>query len=210
MNVQREIMDWFTEKTDEQFQNFKDVQRGSAICSYLCDLSDKSDMKNQIQSGSTYEERHSNYELAKLLIEEIGLEFTYDIDKLSRLDKTEFIRFAQEIMSLEDDDEQIQYDQIPLQNKQDPEEDVEEMEDTGDFDFDSLFAELDADLHEKLKSIQQFQKELDEYGDERNFYFDKLVEIEKACSQYSKKDAEPVMKVLQLSSTDFAPANNDE
>ena len=210
MNVQREIMDWFTEKTDEQFQNFKDVQRGSAICSYLCDLSDKSDMKNQIQSGSTYEERHSNYELAKLLIEEIGLEFTYDIDKLSRLDKTEFIRFAQEIMSLEDDDEQIQYDQIPLQNKQDPEEDVEEMEDTGDFDFDSLFAELDADLHEKLKSIQQFQEELDEYGDERNFYFDKLVEIEKACSQYSKKDAEPVMKVLQLSSTDFAPANNDE
>lgn len=217
MSVESEIVDWFAAKTDEQIQSFKEVQRGAAICVYLCDLSEKPDLKSQIQPGTNYEERQLNYDLAKSLIEDIGLEFTYDIDKLARLDKSEFIRFAQDIMRLEEDDEQIQYDngqqkQSDMNDMNDMNDDEEEAidENMNDFDFESLFADLDSDLHQKMQEIRQFQDELDTYGSERNFYLSKLTQIEKACSRYSKKDSEPVIKVLQLSSTDFAPVSNED
>lgn len=211
MSVEREITNWLSEKTDEQIQSFKEAQRGSSICIYLCDLSEKNDLKSQIQPGMNFNERQQNYELAKSLIEDIGLDFTYDIDKLSRLDKSEFIRFAQEIMRLEEDDEQIQYDDgIQKQSDMNEEEEDAMDENMNDFDFDALFADLDADLHQKLQEIRQFQDELDTYGSERNFYLSKLTQIEEACSRYSKKDSEPVIKVLQLSSTDFAPVSNEE
>lgn len=209
MSAERDIVNWLSMKTDEQIQSFKEAQRGSAICAYLCDLSDKSDLKSQIQPGLNYDEKQQNYELAKSLIEDIGLEFTYDIDKLARSDKSEFIRFAQDIMRLEEDDEQIQYDD-GMQKQSDMNEEEEDAIDENDFDFDSLFADLDADLHQKMQEIRQFQDELDTYGLERNFYLSKLTQIEKACSRYSKKDSEPVIKVLQLSSTDFAPVSNEE
>lgn len=219
-SAEREIIKWLSVKTDEQIQSFKEAQRGSTICVYLCDLSDKPDLKSQIQSGINYDERQQNYELAKSLIEDIGLDFTYDIDKLARSDKSEFIRFAQDIMRLEEDDEQIQYDDGPQKqsdmNENEEEEAIDETEteneneNENDFDFDSLFADLDADLHQKMQEIRQFQDELDTYGSERNFYLSKLTQIEKACSRYSKKDSEPVIKVLQLSSTDFAPVSTEE
>ncbi|OHT08346.1 hypothetical protein TRFO_04984 [Tritrichomonas foetus] len=241
MNTEKEIVNWFSYKTGSQIQTFREVQRGAEICIYLCDISDNPDLKNQIQPGSSYEERQSNYELAKSLIENLGLEFTYDIDKLSRLDKSEFIRFAQEIMSLEEDDVPIQYDdqnedqnddqiedqqleddsQLRLHNQnrnqtrsyrqqQQYDDDEEEDEMINDFDFDGLFAELDEDLNQKLQNIHQFQEELDYYEVERDFYLSKLMQIEKACKKYSEDDYDAVIRVLQLSSSDFAPVDAED
>ena len=217
MSVETEIVDWFSAKAGSTIQSFKEVQRGAEICIYLCDISDNPEEKKQIQPGSSYEERLSNYELAKTLIENLGLEFTYDLNKLARLDKAEFIRFAQEIMSLEEDDEPIQYEnQTPNEENEGEVEVVDEEEEEefyDQFDFDSLFAELVADLNKDMEQIHQLQEEINEHLEERNFYLNKLLDIEKICKSTRKNKnvkSQSILKILQLTSSDFEPPEPEE
>ena len=55
----------------------------------------------------------------------------------------------------------------------------------------------------KLEKIQEMNEQMKIYGEERDFYLDKLLRIENVCKKYPQAIAEPALKILQLRSNDF-------
>ena len=191
-----EIVEWLNSQTGSRLKTLKEAQSGREVCYYLCEAADSAESQSEVTDGSNFEERKINYNLVKQLFDLLHLEFHYDIQKLAKMDKSEFVRLVTDLMSLEDDDE------------------VQETGgETSNFESDeleALLADLDANLAQKMKEVSQFQAEMAEYATERDFYLSKLLRIEKVCGDYSAEDADSVFKILGVSSNDFLPVDKSK
>ena len=181
----KEILAWLNGRTGSKLQSLKEAQTGYEICCFLCSLPETAgspELRSSIKAGTTFEERKDNFELAKDILELLQLPFAYDIQKLAKGDRAEFVRFANDVMSLDDGDESISEDN----------------------ELDSFLGELEANLEQKMREVEEFQAELNECATERDFYFNKLMRIEEACQDYPR-DADAVIQILSVSSNDFEP-----
>ena len=187
-----ELIQWLNSATGAQLSTLKEASSGMEICLALTDLANDRKAKKWIKNGKTVEERKSNFQLASTMFEHLGLAFTYDISKLSKGDRVEIRNLLQEIVSLTNEEGEGQ-------NQSDGSGEEEE------YDIDNLLSNLEDDLDQKLESAKELSQQLDEIAEERNFYFDKLLRIEKACSNYMPADADSILKILSLTSADFSP-----
>ena len=188
-----EIVDWLNSRTGSRLKSLKEAQTGKQVCYFLCETADSAETQSRVTDGATVEQRKVNYNLVKGLFDLLHLDFNYDIQKLAKMDKNEFIRLVTDLMSLEEDDET-----------------QETGGETGNFDGDeleTLLTELDANLAQKMKDVAEFQAQMTEYATERDFYLSKLLKIEKVCKKYSEADADAVIKILGVSSNDFLPVD---
>ena len=190
MENEKKFLRWLSSRNEKKIGSILEAQRGEAICRYLCSIAGLNDEIDEIKKGETVDERKSNYELAMLCYETIGIDFYFDIEKLARNDITEFQKFADELMTL------------------DGEEDTLETRDDENDEISLLLDELDMDLATKLHYANEFKKELDSYGTERDFYLSKLLKIENICSNFPQTDSKSVMDILRLSSNDFQPVKS--
>ena len=188
-----ELIQWLNNATGAQLSTLKEASSGMEICLALTDLANDRKAKKWIKNGKTVEERKSNFQLAANMFEHLGLAFTYDVNKLSKGDRVEIRNLLQEIVGLTNEEGEPQ-------NQSD---DGAEEED--EYDIDNLLSNLEDDLDQKLESAKELSQQLDEIAEERNFYFDKLLRIEKACSNYMPADADSILKILSLTSADFSP-----
>ena len=186
----KEILAWLNGRTGSEIQSLKQAQTGYEICCFLCNLPEtvgSPELRSSIKRGATFDERKENFELAKDILELLQLPFVYDIQKLAKGDRAEFVRFAIDVMSLDDGDESI----------------------SDDNELDSFLDELEANLDDKMRQVEAFQAELNECARERDFYFSKLRLIENVCEPY-EKDADAVIQILSVSSNDFEPVPEPE
>ncbi|KAH0792815.1 hypothetical protein GPJ56_003293 [Histomonas meleagridis] len=191
MENEKKFLRWLSNRNGKRIGSILEAQKGEAICRYLCKIAGLNDEIDEIKKGETDDERKSNYELAMLCYETIGIDFYFDIEKLSRNDITEFKKFAEELMTLDEE-----------------EEDTLGIGDDENDEISILLDELDMDLANKLNEAIEFKKELDSYGTERDFYLSKLLKIESICSNFSQTDSKSVMDILRLSSNDFQPVKS--
>lgn len=176
----KDIVEWLNNRTGSNLRSLKEAQTCKEICYFLADSMEE--YHPLIQSGVTLEERTANFELARELFEHYELKFAYDIQKLAKGERAEFMRFAIDVMSLDADNSASEGNNL-----------------------DDLLAELEANLDQKMKEVEDFKAELDECATERNFYLSKLTRIEKICDEYPEKDADAVIQILSVSSNDFQP-----
>lgn len=191
-----EIVEWLNSRTGSRLKTLKEAQSGREVCYYLCEAADSAESQSQVTDGTNFEERKINYTLVKQLFDLLHIPFRYDIQKLAKMDKSEFVRLVTDLMALDDDDV-VQ------------ETGGETSAFEGD-ELEALLADLEANLAQKMKDVTQFQEEMAEYATERDFYLSKLLKIEKVCADYPAEDADSVFKILGVSSNDFLPVDKSK
>ena len=187
-----DLIQWLNNTTGSQISTIKEASSGMEICLALTDLANDRKAKKWIKNGKTLDERKNNFQLASSMFEQLGIAFNYDINKLAKGDRAEIRTLLQEIVSLTNEEDENQN------------ESHEDADDNG-IDIDGLIASLEEDLDQKLEAAKELSQQLDEVAEERNFYFDKLLKIEKACASYMPADADSILQILALSSGDFPP-----
>jgi hypothetical protein len=188
------VIGWLNSRTGSRLRNIREAQSGAAICRFLCSVTDSPEMISRIQQGTTLEERTANYRLIKELFEILKFDFNYDIDALANQNRMAFLDLATDLISLEEDNE----------TRGDTTDDTDGFGD----ELEALLGELESNLAGKLQDLGDLQTELKDLALERDFYFSKLLRMEKVCKKYTASDIQHVVTILRLSSQEFDPVND--
>jgi hypothetical protein len=184
MSRPADVLAWLRSRTHARLKDVREAQTGFEVCHALLALAGRPDLEPLVTQGATVEDRIANYRIVKQLFEALGRPFGFDIDLLATQRGGEFMRLMAEVMALEDDSQRS----------------------ADDDRVDALIAGLEADLEAKLQALTDLQAEMREVATERDFYFSKLLRIEKICRKYSPDDCEAVVSILKMAGAEFAPA----
>jgi hypothetical protein len=188
------VLEWLNSNAGSRVRSIREAQSGAALCRLVCNLTDSPEMISRIQRGTTLEERPANFRLIQELIEVLKLGFDYDVDALANGNRMEFLALVRDLMSLEEDNE--------------PHGDNTDDTDGFGDELETLLSDLETNLAGKLQDLAEFQAELKDLALERDFYFSKLLRMEKICKKYAADDVRHVVAILTLSNAEFEPVNS--
>jgi uncharacterized hydantoinase/oxoprolinase family protein len=187
------VLEWLSSRTGSRVKTLREAQTGVAISRFLCQFAESPKSLALIQRGSTLEERKSNYQLIQKFFGVLKFDFHYDVDALADYNRAEFFSLVNDLSAFVEENE-IHADT------------TDDTDGFGD-DLEALISELESNLATKLEDLTESQAELKDLAIERDFYFSKLLRMEKVCKKYSPNDYEHVVKILSLTSPEFAPVD---
>lgn len=77
------------------------------------------------------------------------------------------------------------------------------VEDLYALDTDLMLDKLETDLKTRLKELINFKEKMKQVAEERDFYFEKLLEVERESHKYPDDDIGPIQKALSASKAQF-------
>ena len=180
MSNQTELIDWLNSQVDGydiKANSLQDLADGQEICLFLTLLANP-ESTSKISKGNTQYDFSKNFRLAKTLFGLLGKEFDFEIQKLTQGDEDELLNLLSTLPSLTESEEMT---------------------------LDDLIIRLENDLSQKLQEMKEFRQQMDKVAAERDFYFDKLLRIEKAShsDSYKASSASAVWEYLEVSPLDF-------
>lgn len=156
-----ELVDWINQMASSSLKTIDDAYTGKELLFILIKLTDNNDAISQIKEGHTSLERNKNFQTIRRLLQQNGVDADFQIKNAVEGNTNELLKIARIVWNFEK----------TLNEEEDDEyEDPDEIE--------ALLDRCEDELSAKIEALKRKKDDIDEIALERNFYFDKLLQIE--------------------------------